>query len=478
MNKHEQLLKHLVGEEGFHTLSKVIQRKQTSNVADPLELYLPLLAVPRAILSWLVQNIRPIPVNETKTLDFPGKDDIKIEIRKLDTDVYAGEFIQDGKVIHTFNRQTLPSLGGHLMTVGELYDDIVDDEKIGTTVSKLFDLTKPEKDSNEESKEEEKEEEQEHKMIDQSADHMSAMTAIVGKLIDALVANHLTPKTEDKSDPKKEDKDEDDKEGDDVSKDEMRPQKLKEALKEHTVDKVKQPKDTYKDSQKEKKKDPTLTENPHSHSMSKEEMEKAGGFNRAGGTAAPMKPKMPVPPVPAGSAPQAMGAAAKQTQQAMQGKQPKASISGSNKPITGMDRKQTSSNKMGVTTAASPQAMTTKEDPLDMTPRPRTLSLRKLKRTRKSEKSTIRYGVSEEEMMSKCVHCGIPEFTKNEKDNYKFTPCHCFTVMEKSENGRASWFVRIAKSETGFNLDFNPKADQESVRAFLLTIKSTMKKRG
>lgn len=460
MKKHEKILKHILGEDGLEVLSKIIERKRTSNVADPLELYLPLLVVPRAILSWLVQNIRPIEINETKTLDFPNKKDIKIEIRKLDTDVYQGEFIQNGKVIHKFNRQTLPSLGGHLMTVGELYDDIVDDEKIGNTVQTITDLT-----SDKDEEKEKTEEKQEHKMIDQNANQLTAMTEIVGKLIDALISNKIE---KDNIEPKKEKKAEKDDKEEDTEKGEMKGKTLKEPLKEHIIDPVKKPQDTFRDSQKEKQQDKTT--------ISKEEMIKAGGFNKPSGSAMPMKPKMPVPPIPPGSAPNAAGLAQKQTNIAARGKQNTPSLSGANKPIGNIDRKQTSSNKTGATTQISNQNVAIKDDPLDRTPNKSHL-LRKLnKRTRKSE-TGLKHGITAEEMLSKCVHCDVPEFTKSEKGDYKFTPCNCFTVMQKTENGRKSWFVKISKSEQGFKLNFNPKADKESIKAFLITVKNTMKKR-
>lgn len=122
MEKTNALLKNLVGEEGLGALQKAIFRRGTQNVADPLELYLPLLVVPRAILSWLSQNIKPLKVGEHKEFKFPGQEDISIYVEKQNTDTYRGDFVQNGKLIHSFDKQTLPSIGGHLMTVGEVYD--------------------------------------------------------------------------------------------------------------------------------------------------------------------------------------------------------------------------------------------------------------------------------------------------------------------------------------------------------------------
>jgi hypothetical protein len=126
MSKVKDLLSKYVGEDGFDTLSKAIYRKQTNTFADPLELYLPLLAVPRTILSWLVQNIKPMAVSDIKDFDLPGIEGAVIHVEKQASDVYKGEVVQDGKVIHTFENQSLPSIGGHIMTITESYDHIKD----------------------------------------------------------------------------------------------------------------------------------------------------------------------------------------------------------------------------------------------------------------------------------------------------------------------------------------------------------------
>lgn len=124
MNSAKNLLKKIIGDEGYEKLEKAIYRSATQSVVDPLEFYLPLLVVPRAILSWLVQNIQPLKVGEYKTFKFPGREDISIQIEKLAPDIYRGEFVQRGRIIHTFEKQNLPSIGGHFMTVMEQYDHL------------------------------------------------------------------------------------------------------------------------------------------------------------------------------------------------------------------------------------------------------------------------------------------------------------------------------------------------------------------
>lgn len=74
--------------------------------------------------------------------------------------------------------------------------------------------------------------------------------------------------------------------------------------------------------------------------------------------------------------------------------------------------------------------------------------------------------VTEVELNSKCTDCNKPQFTLT-KNEHKFTPCICYA----SENQGKEPFVKLIKSEGGTKLYFNSKADPESVKSFLLTLK-------
>ena len=74
--------------------------------------------------------------------------------------------------------------------------------------------------------------------------------------------------------------------------------------------------------------------------------------------------------------------------------------------------------------------------------------------------------VKEVELNSKCTDCNKPQFTLT-KNEHKFTPCICYA----SENQGKEPFVKLIKSEGGTKLYFNSKADPESVKSFLLTLK-------
>jgi len=122
MKNQDQLLKHILGEKGLDKLSKSMYRRDSKSILSPIDMYLPLLAVPRALLSWLAQNVQSIEIGESKTLNIPTMAGIDINIQKTGRDAYSAQFVEEGKVVHTFENQTLPAVGGHLMSIGELYD--------------------------------------------------------------------------------------------------------------------------------------------------------------------------------------------------------------------------------------------------------------------------------------------------------------------------------------------------------------------
>jgi hypothetical protein len=74
-------------------------------------------------------------------------------------------------------------------------------------------------------------------------------------------------------------------------------------------------------------------------------------------------------------------------------------------------------------------------------------------------------GLSEEYIYAPCPHCNTPEFKKTE-NGPKFAPCACFAIEAERKQ-----FVKLNKTESGYKLEFDPKADPESVKAFLLTLK-------
>jgi hypothetical protein len=210
MNASKRILSSIVGEEGYETLEKAIFKRGTSAVIDPLEFFLPLMVVPRAILSWLVENVQPMKPGEIKDIPFPGKPDISIHIEKQAVDQYRCEFTQKGRVIHEFEKQALPVFGAHLLTVGESYDSFADKPKeepkddsppkqeapeemsshsadVVRTIMHEGEVSVPERDS------------EQIKWMVQHA-NVRELTGVIGKLVDALIAKKTMNDSFDKSD--------------------------------------------------------------------------------------------------------------------------------------------------------------------------------------------------------------------------------------------------------------------------------------
>lgn len=465
MNNIDRVLKDCLGTAGAETLVKSIIRLKTNSMADPSELYLPLLVVPRAILSWLIQNILPLKIGEYKDFQFPGQEDTVISVEKLDSDVYRGEFVRDAKVIHRFNHQTLPSISGHLLTVFELYDQL-DIQAPKENQSGSMDMAA-----------------QIMAMNNINPHHQApdpiAMKSLdmLGKLIDVLVAEKIS-KDKNIESPSKEDfiekiKESVDKKIDEeeetipMKKDEllMKPKKSYFSAK---LDKLNQQKGVHipiggeggesmagesnrnaqnKGHQSEYHK--LLARQKHTEKLGeqkampkpnlpKAEIQKA--FEGASGAAIKGAPKMPVPPTAPGSKPIASQQADKSAAGKVAQPKPQTSVAS---PKTAAAPKMPTMPKM-----PKPAGQTFKSEGYFK---------KKLNKAQmvKSEKS---YYCNESQIYKKCKLCLKPEFTKSETP--KYTPCSCFKVTKSD-------FVALKKSGDGFLLSFAPTIDQDTIDSFL-----------
>jgi hypothetical protein len=429
-----ELLTDLVGVDGVETLSKAIFRASTASVADPLELYLPLLVVPRAILSWLAENLTAMEVGEDKDFHFPSRPDTTIHVVKDLPDVYRGKFIREGKVIHTFDKSTIPSLGGHMMSVMESYDFLQDKDSPrkpldgnGTELSsKLIDL----------------------KIKELEHDNYQKLIGTIGTLVDALVSKHkdrvdfkealedmgkeevktdhkvedaMTPEEKQKADEKAKKKEKNSEEGwtlEEVDQYKQQPQK------DLDTPKIKDQNDKDRDEAKIKLCKEQMPESKPNYFRAK--LTKAGMKEGMSGAAMPKQPKMPQqpkPPVPAGHNP--AGQAAKQSQRAASGKPP-AMPKPPKMPSAPMGKSEYFKQKL--------------------------------------QKS---YKVTEDQLYSACEHCGTAQFTKT-SSGPTYSPCACFMVTKNSN------FVSLTKNENSYSLTFNQNANQESIKAFLLALKSRL----
>jgi len=203
MNDSQKLLKSILGDRGYETLEKAIYKQRTQAVVDPLEFYLPLIVVPRTILSWLVQNINPMRQGEIKDIKFPGRDDIMIHIEKQAPDQYRMEFVQGGRVIHQFEKQSLPAASGHLLSVGEMYHEFdkpkTADDLVAEEVKAKPELAEPKAEAPEHESLRhmismaniQTKEDPENIKWTMSHANVREMTAVIGKLVDALTAKQM-----------------------------------------------------------------------------------------------------------------------------------------------------------------------------------------------------------------------------------------------------------------------------------------------
>jgi hypothetical protein len=414
----QKMLKSILGEEGLESLEKAIVKQRGRAVVDPLEFYLPLLVAPRAILAWLIQNVKPMKPGESQMFPFPGRPEIRIEVQKDDIDLYRATFVSKGRIIHEFEKQTLPAFSAHLMTLGEDYESFLDkpeQEKQSSPdiVKLMMNLggVNPQP---------------------QHADAMMAshgnikdLIATVGKLVDALVTKKSNTDEIDRALDAPKMKVEEDEDTDEEDS-ELKKETIPEAKVELEPSKV-----------------PVK-----SNRLAKDyfQTKKAEMPSGAGMANAPKQPNKPQKPIQPNHNPQA--AANKQAGQAQ--KQALMAAKGMQKPpqTPGALKVQSTAPKQAPKAPAQPKPLA-------------------LKQVTKSEKLHF---LTEEELYSPCDLCGKSEFQKTEKEP-KFSPCDCYSVLANEKDQ----FVRvIAKNDNSYKIIFSESAEPDAVKAFLLTLKASL----
>lgn len=142
MKKVDTLLKGMLGEEGFLTLRKHIFRQDSQTTLTPIDMYLPMLAVPRTVLSWLVQNVHSVPLGEEKIIkDVPSLGNIDMHLKRTGNDSYSAEFIREGQILHSFDNQTLPMLGGQIIAFSGDYSGAIGGEAAKQVMSAVDDTS-------------------------------------------------------------------------------------------------------------------------------------------------------------------------------------------------------------------------------------------------------------------------------------------------------------------------------------------------
>lgn len=123
-------LKKALGEDFFQSLEKVeLWKMGTKTVVDHEEIKTALQIVPRTLMSFLISNLQPMKVGETKEIPLPIKnsDHPVLRVSKHEKDVYSGE-LEDStekytdKKVAEFKYRSIPGIGLVIMSAFELYD--------------------------------------------------------------------------------------------------------------------------------------------------------------------------------------------------------------------------------------------------------------------------------------------------------------------------------------------------------------------
>ena len=124
MNKGQKnFLDGCLGAGSCELLSKAIHREGFTVNFDQVEQYLAMLAVPHTILAWVNSVCRQLADGGNKEFDIPGHAS-KLLLNKIANDIYSGQIVEDGKVLHRFSNLTIPQLAGNIMTALEMYEDL------------------------------------------------------------------------------------------------------------------------------------------------------------------------------------------------------------------------------------------------------------------------------------------------------------------------------------------------------------------
>jgi len=123
VRKHIDLTKTILGEELFESLNKALNKLSTKSVIDIGELHDSLKIAPKAIIAFLIKELKDLPVNGAKEIKLPWADNVHMLVNKKDKDVYAGHIRDGGKIVHEFALTAIPQLAVHILSLLEMYPD-------------------------------------------------------------------------------------------------------------------------------------------------------------------------------------------------------------------------------------------------------------------------------------------------------------------------------------------------------------------
>ena len=142
----EHFLKKTLGDDFLESLQKFdLWKPDTKSVTDHNEIFQGLKIVPKVVLSFLVRELTPMNIEDTKEIKLPVSSDSLMRVTKYGPDVYSGEIIDNNKKLTEFKFRPIPGIGLVILSAYELYlmDDL-DKESTATpsqetNINKLID---------------------------------------------------------------------------------------------------------------------------------------------------------------------------------------------------------------------------------------------------------------------------------------------------------------------------------------------------
>jgi hypothetical protein len=119
----ESFLKKTLGDDFLESLQKFdLWKPDTKSVTDHNELFQGLKIVPKILLSFLIKELTPMNIDDTKEIKLPVASDSLLRVTKHGPDVYSGEIIDNNKKLTEFKFRPIPGIGLVILSAYELYN--------------------------------------------------------------------------------------------------------------------------------------------------------------------------------------------------------------------------------------------------------------------------------------------------------------------------------------------------------------------
>jgi hypothetical protein len=121
---HTKWVEKILGNDFFESLQKTeIFKPQTRTNLDSEEISIAYKIVPKIVLNFLIENLKPMAIGHNKTISLlPIGITGDLLVNKLSKDVYSGDITSEGKRVYEYQYRSIPGIGIILLTTFEMYD--------------------------------------------------------------------------------------------------------------------------------------------------------------------------------------------------------------------------------------------------------------------------------------------------------------------------------------------------------------------